>query len=58
MSEIKTVKCTQSVRKTCKYRANIGGNYCCYYAVIMKQSRGCSFELCDKYVRSKKEIEV
>ena len=58
MSETNLVNCTMAVRKTCKYRAKFEGRYCCYYLALMKQSRGCSYSACDKYVKSKKEMVI
>ena len=55
MKKHPTIKCTQSVRKTCKYGLYGAREYTCNYIEIEGHRRGCSYEACDKYVKIKEQ---
>lgn len=55
----KTVKCTQSVMKNCKwsFRYNAANSACCDYIGKTGHSRGCPPEACDKFEQRKKAMK-
>ena len=58
-NQSKTVKCTESVMKKCKYsyRYNSSSNTYCDYMTKVGHRRGCSPEACDKFEKRKVAIK-